>query len=117
MPVNIEPKEMAKIKESGRVINGRISLANFGVENTDNLIMLAIEPDIIRFNKKLVRKAMTDDHTEKVLQNIVAYCKLQGTKTLGDFIENEEDLIFLKNLGVDYLQGFYISYPKDNSEN
>jgi diguanylate cyclase (GGDEF)-like protein len=115
MPVNIEPKEMAKIKESGRVINGRLSLANFGVENTDNLIMLAIEPDIIRFNKKLVRKAMIDKDIEKALQNIITYCKIQGTKTLGDFVENEEDLNFLKNLGFDYLQGFYISYPKDNS--
>lgn len=116
MPINIEPKEMVKIKESGRFINGQISLANFGVENTDNLIMLATEPDIIRFNKKLVRRAMIDDSTEKVLKNIVTYCKIQGTKTLGDFIENEEDMTFLKNLGVDYLQGFYISYPKDNSK-
>lgn len=117
MPINIEPQEMTKIRESSRLINGRIALANFGVENTDNLIMLATEPDIIRFNKKLVRRAMIDENTEKVLKNIVAYCKIQGTKTLGDFIENEEDLAFLKNLGVDYLQGFYISYPKDNSEN
>ena len=112
MPINIEPQEMIKIRESSRVVNGQVALANFGVENIDNLIMLATEPDIIRFNKKLVRKAMADKSAEKVLKNIVAYCKIQGTKTMGDFIENEDDLTFLKNLGVDFLQGFYISYPK-----
>lgn len=112
MPINIEPQEMVKIRESSRLVNGQVALANFGVENIDNLIMLATEPDIIRFNKKLVRKAMADKSAEKVLKNIVAYCKIQGTKTMGDFIENEDDLTFLKNLGVDFLQGFYISYPK-----
>ncbi|HBH12964.1 MAG: signal transduction protein [Clostridiales bacterium 38_11] len=64
----------------------------------------------------LLKEPLVAVDTEKVLKNIITYYKIQGTKTLGDFIENEKDLTFLENLGVDYLQGFYIGYPKDNSD-
>jgi len=78
--------------------------------------MLAIKPDLIRFNKEVMRKAMSDKGIETVIRSTIKYCQGQGTKTLGDFVENKKHQNFYHSLGLDYLQGFYLSYAVDQPQ-
>jgi EAL domain-containing protein (putative c-di-GMP-specific phosphodiesterase class I) len=38
-------------------------------------------------------------------------------KTIAEFVENEEIFKIVKDLGIDYSQGYYFSAPKDILEN
>ncbi|MBN2285111.1 MAG: diguanylate cyclase [Tissierellales bacterium] len=107
MPANIHPLEMQRIKDKSQEIGACISIANFGTHHSNDLFMLSTGPDFIRLSSNLVRMAKKDEASKQILLNILSYCRLQGTKVIGDFIETYEDYQFFKEMEVDYLQGFY----------
>jgi EAL domain-containing protein (putative c-di-GMP-specific phosphodiesterase class I) len=45
---------------------------------------------------------------------VVSIAHSQGKKTIAEFVENAESLRLLKEAGVDYVQGYYISKPLES---
>jgi len=48
--------------------------------------------------------------------SIVKIAKVLGIKTVAEFVETEEILSRVKELGVDYAQGYVVSYPEKFDE-
>ena len=55
------------------------------------------------------------------MKTIVNFAKQTGIKTVAEFVENKEIFDKLKEIGIDYFQGYYFSPPlkeiKDIDEN
>jgi len=107
MPINLEVKQMVKIKKEANKRGIGISLANFGKKNSNDLLMLSCEPDFIRLNRELLDKSKKEKEVKTSIKNIVKYIKTQETDIIGDFIESEEELKLLEKLGINLAQGFY----------
>ena len=107
MPINLEIKQMTKIKDEAEKRDVGISLANFGRKNSNDLLMLSCEPNFIRLNRDLLDKARNEKEVMKSIKNLVKYVGTQSTEIIGDFIENEEELKILEKLGINLAQGFY----------
>ena len=45
---------------------------------------------------------------------IIDFAKRQGFKTIAEFVSNKEIFDRVKELGIDYAQGYYISEPKSD---
>ena len=50
------------------------------------------------------------------LSTIVSFAKKMGIKTIAEFIEDEEILKTVQELGIDYSQGYHFSAPKETLE-
>ena len=107
MPINLEVKQMMIIKSEAEKKGIGISLANFGRNNSNDLLMLSCEPDFIRLNRELLDKAINNNDLKKAVKNISKFVNTQETQIIGDFIENEKELELLENLGINLAQGFY----------
>lgn len=107
MPINLEVKQMVKIKREANKRGIGISLANFGKKNSNDLLMLSCEPDFIRLNRELLDRSKNENEVKKSIKNIVKYIKTQETEIIGDFIESEKELELLEKLGINLAQGFY----------
>ena len=46
-----------------------------------------------------------------MIKSIVDFAKRYGIKTIAEFVENEELYILVKELNIDYSQGFYFGRP------
>ena len=57
-----------------------------------------------------------DKSAEIVTKTIVAFAKELGIETIAEFVSEEEIYNKIKDLNVDYSQGYYFSEPKDNME-
>ena len=53
---------------------------------------------------------------EIVCKNIVNFAKDLNIKTIAEFVENESIFNKVKELGIDYSQGYYFSKPQLNIE-
>jgi EAL domain-containing protein (putative c-di-GMP-specific phosphodiesterase class I)/GGDEF domain-containing protein len=65
---------------------------------------------------KIPREFIVDNRIEneknmKILESLVNMCKELGCKVVSEGIETEADLNAIKNLGVDYAQGYLYSKP------
>jgi EAL domain-containing protein (putative c-di-GMP-specific phosphodiesterase class I) len=47
-----------------------------------------------------------------MVQAITSMCRVLGLKTIGEFAENETIIAQLREIGVDYAQGYGISKPQ-----
>ena len=51
-----------------------------------------------------------------MVQVIVELAKLLSAKCIAEGVENEEQLLLLKEMGVEIIQGFYFSQPIPTDE-
>jgi EAL domain-containing protein (putative c-di-GMP-specific phosphodiesterase class I) len=70
---------------------------------------LKIDGDFIRN----LPRSMTD---QLMVKAMVQVAKGLGMKTIAEFVEDEETMLFLEKYGVDYAQGFHIGRPRPVSE-
>jgi diguanylate cyclase (GGDEF)-like protein len=87
------------------------ALDDFGVGMSSLTYLKRLPIDFVKIDGSFVRDMLTDkmDHTTVAMINQIAH--LSGRQTIAEFVENEEILAALKEIGVDYAQGYAIARP------
>ena len=101
---------LEKIKDE----NVAIYIDDFGsgYSNFDYIIKLA--PNVVKIDGSLIKNILTDKNSEIIVKTIISFAKEMNIKTVAEFVENKEIFDKLKNMGVDYFQGYYFSPPKSD---
>ncbi|HOW58810.1 MAG TPA: diguanylate cyclase [Candidatus Omnitrophota bacterium] len=81
----------------------------FGRSCLESLIIL--QPDVIKLDKGIIRDVAHDKGRREVLRRLLHVVGSLDTKIIAEGIENREDLEALKELGVQYGQGYYWGMP------
>lgn len=108
-------KEFETIKEFIKEVKAcgvSIAIDDFGSGYSNFERLLDYEPDIIKIDGSLVKNIATDDYSISIVKTIVSFANEHDIKTVAEFVENEAIFNILKELGVDYSQGYYFSKPK-----
>ncbi len=90
----------------------QISLDDFTAGHSTARLLPLLPIDIIKFDKSLLDSL--DDNEEKgkiIYQNLTSMIKDLKLKIVSEGIETENQLAFLKELDIDYGQGYLISRP------
>lgn len=88
-----------------------LALDNFGTGYFNEFIILSVNPDIIKLDKDIVNGIASDKDKQKVVKNLISYCKKNNVLVIAEGVETEEELITLMKFGVDMAQGYYFGYP------
>jgi EAL domain-containing protein (putative c-di-GMP-specific phosphodiesterase class I) len=67
--------------------------------------------DIIKLDKSIVWSAFSDNDSFVTLKNIVSMFHDVRRKLVAEGVESEEQMQALKELGCDYIQGYFYSKP------
>lgn len=118
--IELEVTESATMDDPQRTINTlrklrdagfRIALDDFGTGYSSFEYLLNFELDKIKIDQAFI-KNITDNRKDRAL--VKAMCSLGvnlNIKTIAEGIENRRQRDYLNAIGVDQLQGFYISEP------
>ncbi len=68
--------------------------------------------DFIKIDGMFVRDMINDPIDLAMVRSINEIGHVMGKKTIAEFVENEEIVTGLKELGVDYAQGYHIGKPR-----
>lgn len=88
----------------------RIAIDNFGSSNASMEYMKNFNFDLIQFDRDYVTK-LDDTNTYAMLGSLVRMSKDLDIITVAKWVDNKSQKSKLKDLGIDYLQGFGISKP------
>ena len=61
---------------------------------------------------QLIKNIETDQYSRDVVETIQAFATKQRIKTVAEFVSNEGILRIIKEIGIDYSQGFLLGKPE-----
>ena len=67
--------------------------------------------DLLKIDKSIVQKYEAAGKSEVLIKHIVQMCHEIGIKCCAEGVETEEQFRFIKGIGCDYIQGYFIGKP------
>jgi diguanylate cyclase (GGDEF)-like protein len=95
-----------------RSLGCRIVLDDFGAgySNFDQILRLKL--DCVKIDGSLIRNIPEDPNSRLIVENVVSVCRKMGIPTVAEFVHSEQVFQAVRDLGVDYSQGYYFGRPE-----
>ena len=89
----------------------KLSLDDFGSGYSNYYRMLELNIDYIKIDGSIISKLPFDKNAKSVVTTIVEFAKRQGYETVAEFVSTPQILDIIKEVGIDYAQGYLLSRP------
>ncbi len=118
--INFEITETAVIRsvaEAGKLMHElrdmgcKFALDDFGTGLSSFGYLKKLPVDFLKIDGMFVRDILTDATDRIFVKSIIDIARSLNIKTIAEFVETEDMLDLLRELGADYAQGFAISRP------
>lgn len=113
-----ETSALANIADSQRFIDGlralgcTVCLDDFGACFSSFAYMKQLSAEILKIDGLFIRNLATSPEDQVFVRAIVEVAHGLNKKTVAEFVGDEQTLNILRQLGVDYAQGYYLSRPQ-----
>ena len=98
---------MQQLKDMGFVL----AIDDFGTGYSSLSYLKRFPIDTLKVDQAFVRNLETDEADQSIVRAIVDLAKHLGLKIVAEGVETQGQWRFLKDLGCDYIQGYYFSKP------
>ncbi len=95
-----------------RRLGCRFALDDFGTGASSFGYLRNLPVDFIKIDGIFVRDMAQDKIGFTMVKAIADVARVMGKKTVAEFVEDDEALVLLKNIGVDYAQGYRVGKPR-----
>ncbi len=89
----------------------RFALDDFGAAFASFYYLKHLPFDYLKIDGEFVRGCVTDRTDQLVIKAVVDIARGLGKRTVAEMVGDEETLNLVRDLGVDYVQGFHIGKP------
>ena len=90
----------------------KVSIDDFGSGYSNFTNILKLNIDYIKIDGSLITKLNTDKNVKHMIKGILLYAENTDTKTIAEFVSSQELADTVRELGVDYIQGYFYGEPK-----
>jgi diguanylate cyclase (GGDEF)-like protein len=104
-------EQVVKFIERLKELGTEMELDDFGVGYSSLHMLNELDVTIIKIDKHFVDKLLADRKTRRLVQMIIDTTHDLGAKTVAEGVEQAEQFEALKEMGCDYIQGYYIAKP------
>ncbi|AQS60004.1 putative bifunctional diguanylate cyclase/phosphodiesterase [Desulforamulus ferrireducens] len=87
------------------------ALDDFGIGFTSFNYLRTLPVDFIKIDGSYIRNLDQDASQLALVQAIQTVAKALGKQTIAEFVENEKILEIIRELGINYAQGYYLGQP------
>ena len=105
-------ENLEKLKKAGY----EIALDDFGSGFSNILHLIELQVDYLKIDGQIVRKIDKDPVSYTAVKAIKSLAKEINVKTVAEFVSNKEIFDKLKEIGIDYGQGYYFKEPMHPSD-
>ena len=112
-----ETSALSNIRDSEHFINDLRSLGctvcldDFGVGFSSFAYLKHLSADVLKIDGMFIRQLVGNREDQVFVRAIVEVARGLGKKTVAEFVGDAETLALLDEMGVDYVQGYYLSVP------
>jgi len=101
-------KFLSNLREKGF----SFALDDFGSGYNSFHYLRELHFDYVKIDGAFVRNILNSKIDYALVRNLSHLCQDIGILTVAEFVESEEILDALKNMGIDYVQGFHLALPR-----
>lgn len=102
----------AGFMQAGRALGLRFALDDFGVGTSSLAYLKALPVDYLKIDGSFTRNIATDPIDRAMAETINRVGHIMGLRTVGEFAETEAVIGELREIGVDFAQGFAFREPQ-----
>lgn len=112
-----ETAALANIGDSERFIDDlrklgcTVCLDDFGVGFSSFAYLKHLSADVLKIDGMFIRNLLANREDQVFVRAIVEVARGLGKKTVAEFVGDAPTLALLGEIGVDYAQGYYLSFP------
>jgi EAL domain-containing protein (putative c-di-GMP-specific phosphodiesterase class I) len=95
--------------------NYKVCLDDFGAGAASFQYLSALEVDVVKIDGSAVRNAQKAAKGRAFLSALTELCARLGVETIAEMVDSPESLLFVRDCGCDYVQGFLFGRPSRNA--
>lgn len=113
----LESEEITDFKEVSEFINEvkkfdcTVGIDDFGTGYSNFHLLSELKIDFIKIDSSLIKNIHTSKNLYNIVKTISNIAKDLNIETIAEFVENKEIYNKVKELNIDYSQGYYFSKP------
>lgn len=94
-----------------RQVGHHVCLDDFGAGAASFQYLSALDVDVVKLDGSAIRNARRGKKGRAFLTALAALCHTLGVETIAEMIDKEDALTFVRECGVNYVQGFLFGQP------
>lgn len=103
---------LSKIIDEIHDIGATCSMDDFGSGYSSLNMLKNINVDVLKLDKEFFNEEETLSQKSKtVIKSVIELAQELNLHTISEGIEKQEDVLFLKDIGCDFIQGYYFAKP------
>jgi len=91
----------------------RFAIDDFGTGYSNFEYLAQLQVDFVKIDGSLIKQITKSENIFKIVQLIVDFAKEMNFKTVAEYIDCKKTLVMVKEMGIDYAQGYYLGEPLD----
>ncbi len=95
-----------------KTFGAQIAIDDFGAGVSNFERLLDYQPDILKIDACLIKNIDKDKYSRDVVETIQLFAWKQDIKTVAEFVSTPEILQTVKDIGINYSQGFLLGKPE-----
>jgi diguanylate cyclase (GGDEF)-like protein len=103
--------ESARFVKRLRDLGCRVALDDFGAGFTSLRHLQSLGVDIVKIDGSFVRNLVDRPDNQEFLRHVLGLVDGLGLKTVAECVETAKEAAILRQLGVEFLQGYYFGKP------
>jgi len=105
-------EEVSNFIDEMKALGCKIAIDDFGTGYSNFNYLMRLNVDFIKIDGSIIKNIDHDYNAKVVTELIVNFAKRLNIETIGEYVYKEDIFKILKNMGVDYSQGFYFGKPE-----
>lgn len=98
---------------SMKILGVSLAIDDFGSGFSNYQNLSKIKADLLKIDGSLIKDIDSDSTHKLTVASIIALAKELNIKTVAEFVSSEAISKIVKELGIDYMQGYYFGAPKE----
>ncbi|WP_372999236.1 EAL domain-containing protein [Sulfurimonas sp.] len=104
--------EVSTFIDSVKSLGCKIAIDDFGTGYSNFDYLMKLNVDFIKIDGSIIKNIDHDNGAKIVTELIVDFAKRLNIETIAEFVYSQEIHAIVKEMGIDYSQGFYLGKPE-----
>lgn len=105
-------REAAILREKLSAMGFRLAIEGFGGGRDSAALIMHLKPDFVKIHGSLMQGLSTSQEKQQRVKELVELARKQKAATIAERVEDANTMAVLWQLGVEYIQGFFVNAPE-----
>jgi diguanylate cyclase (GGDEF)-like protein len=106
-------EEVHNFIQEVKTYGAKISIDDFGTGYSNFEYLMKLKVDYIKIDASMIKDIDTNHNSQMVTETIISFAQKMNIKTVAEFIHSQNVYDKVKEMGIDYGQGYFFGAPQE----